>query len=75
MIESINFRLGSVIVAVGSDGNRLVVWGVGVDSESARADAERWAGDEPVDLEFHEVSAERAADVLAGDVAWYADSL
>jgi hypothetical protein len=57
--------------AIGTDGRRPVVWGLGADEEAARLDGEdelrECGGGEQV-LRVVSVSDERAEDVLAGDV-------
>lgn len=65
----------SAYAAVGTDGLRDVVWGLGDTPEAALEDAARWLAEErPVRtaeaLDLHEVSEERAAAVRAGDVVW-----
>ena len=57
--------------AIGDDGMRPVVWGIGETERLARRDAEEQAHDSCCgtgDLRIVEVSAERAARIEAGDV-------
>jgi hypothetical protein len=59
-------------VAVGDDGLRPVVWGVGTSPEAARRDAQRWLGGHgDLDaLAVYPATAEQARRVLDGDPAW-----
>jgi hypothetical protein len=60
-----------MIAAIGTDGTRPVVWGLGATVEEATAEARRWAGDIGEDLDMIgtvEVDAERAARIEAGDI-------
>ena len=58
-----------MIAAVGTDGARMVVWGLGVTEADALADASRQEhGGET--LSCHEITAEQVAVVEAGDVSW-----
>ncbi len=60
--------------AVGSDGMRLVVWGIGDTAKEARADAvdsvAQGMGGAAVALECYEITADQAAVVESGDVSW-----
>jgi len=60
-----------MIAAIGTDGTRDVVWGLGETEEAARADASTWlagACGAPVELRFAAVSSETAARVEMGVV-------
>jgi hypothetical protein len=61
-----------VIALVGDDGFRPVVWGIGETLAEAHVDALRWLPNaaEAGALVSHEITAEQAAVVLAGDVSW-----
>ncbi len=62
-----------MIAAVGSDGTRLVVWGIGDTEAEARADAQGYLDDatgSPVTLEMHTITEFEASIVRAGGVAW-----
>lgn len=68
-----------MIAAVGTDGVRPVVWGVGSTLAKARAEAECWlseAGDGEMvqadldSLDYHKISKKQAQVVLDGDVSW-----
>jgi hypothetical protein len=65
-----------MFAAVGTDGTRAVVWGLGRTPEEARNDAKEWldqSGDrehDACDTEVHEISDEQAEIVRAGDVSW-----
>lgn len=56
--------------AIGTDGNRPVVWGIGASEDAAEQDAheELRAGDCESALVYCEITAEDAARVEAGDV-------
>ena len=54
--------------AIGTDGMRPVVWGVGSTEEAAVADAWRWVEDRE-ELRVVAISAERRATIEAGDVS------
>jgi hypothetical protein len=58
--------------AIGTDGTRNVVWGLGNSVDSALSDAQSFLvdNDDDVDLEIHEVSDEFARGVMSGDVSW-----
>lgn len=58
--------------AVGSDGTRPVVWGLGESPAEAFADAERQelSDNDQAALVAHRVTQEEAAVVMAGDVSW-----
>lgn len=59
--------------AVGTNGTRLVVWGIGRSEAAARRDAVRWlveAEGEPVELEVHRITAAQAARVKRGTIGW-----
>ena len=56
-----------MIAAVGHDGFRPVVWGVGSDEDAAREDAARWL-EHPQNLICCEVPAAIAARIEAGEV-------
>lgn len=58
-----------VIAAVGSDGTRLVVWGLGRTAPAALRDADTQEGT-PADLETHEITPRMAAAVRRGHVEW-----
>ena len=66
------------VVAIGTDGMRPVVWGVGDTEESAGMDAAQWLATADGDLDtdaiealtYAVVSAEDAAVILAGDCSW-----
>lgn len=61
--------------AVGTDGTRLVVWGLGATEDEAMRDA-RWQEDVPklrcgaLALETHQITDEQARHVLAGTISW-----
>jgi len=64
-----------MFAAVGADGTRPVVWGLGTTEEEARMCAERWLSeanreidDEP--LTYHAITTEQAEAIEAGDVSW-----
>ena len=62
-------------VAIGSDGIRDVVWGLGDTREAALDDAQRWieASDAELDpdtIEVEEIAAEGADRIEAGDISW-----
>ena len=57
-----------VYAAVGTDGMREVVWGVGVDRDAALQDCE--SQDIAQSCEVHEITEAQRAIVLAGDVSW-----
>jgi hypothetical protein len=66
-----------MFVAIGTDGTREVVWGLGETVEDAMYDAEQemHAGDcfssgALADLHVEEVSAEQASVIESGDVSW-----
>ena len=57
--------------AIGTDGTRPVVWGLGATERAALDEALRWTdagGDLEVDLTAVEVSEERAGGIRRGDV-------
>lgn len=62
-------------VAVGDDGIRPIVWGVGETEDEALEDAANWLG-QAEDLKqlgaltYHEVSQKQGQRVLEGNVAW-----
>lgn len=68
--------------AVGTDGVRPVVWGIGADEDSARTEAlselrayhaGAGGGDAEVDAEdltVHPITDAQALVILAGDVSW-----
>lgn len=62
----------SAFAAVGDDGLRPVVWGVGATPEAARLDAREWLGDHgDLDaLTVHSITEEQAQRVRSGDVSW-----
>lgn len=61
-----------MIAAVGTDGTRPVVWGLGRSRKAALRDAAAQSdGTWTVgDLECHEITARQAAKVRRGSVAW-----
>jgi hypothetical protein len=60
-----------MIAAVGTDGTRPVVWGLGSTSYEAAADAARWGEpDGNEELTYHEITPQQAAVVQSGDVSW-----
>lgn len=65
---------GSKVAAIGDDGRRYVVWGMGNDEDEAKADARHWlseAGVHDVDREhltYVVVTAERVARIEAGNI-------
>lgn len=61
--------------AVGDDGTRPVVWGLGATEGEARENARRWLAEgesehEIDDLECHTITAAQRAVIEAGDVSW-----
>lgn len=58
-----------MIAAVGNDGFREVVWGIGETDDEARSDAARWMW-EPCPIETHEITDAQAHTITAGDVSW-----
>lgn len=54
--------------AVGDDGMRPVVWGVGSSAAAALRDAKRW--DAPAGLDVHPINAAQRARIKAGEVGW-----
>lgn len=61
-----------MIAAVGTDGRRPVVWGMGATEEEALVDARTHleAGDCESYLECHAITEAQAEVVRAGDVSW-----
>jgi len=65
-----------LFAAVGSDGLREVVWGVGETEEAARKDAARWIGEaygphgEAAGLDVHPITVAQHARIVAGQVDW-----
>lgn len=61
-------------VAVGSDGTRLVIWGMGDTKAAAIRDARRWLAEcDPrgtADLDLHRITDEQYQAIEAGDVQW-----
>ena len=58
-----------VAVAIGTDGVRAVVWGVGIDEAEAEADAQRWLPDRDDDEDAEELRYARVpASRAVGDV-------
>jgi hypothetical protein len=58
-----------MFAAVGTDGTRAVVWGIGATADEALEDAaaqDDYAGP----LETHEITAVQALIVQEGDVSW-----
>lgn len=63
--------------AIGSDGTRAVVWGIGRDADQARRDAGQWLADNDpgyspgneLDLACAEITEDQAKRVLAGEVS------
>jgi hypothetical protein len=56
--------------AIGTDGTRYVVWGLGKTEDDAEHDAASQDTEEPVEIvAIAPVDAERAARIEAGDVA------
>ena len=64
----------NMFAAVGNDGTRPVVWGLGSTEEEALADARRelgeLEGEADHELDCHAISEEQAATVRAGHVGW-----
>jgi hypothetical protein len=60
-----------VIAAIGSDGTRLVVWGIGATETEATEDSIGYGGPEeqPGRLTFAEINEEQRANIVAGMVA------
>lgn len=59
--------------AVGTDGKRLVVWGLGDSADEALHEAERElfvADSSRQCFEVHEITADQAETVTTGDVSW-----
>lgn len=61
-----------VYAAVGTDGTRPVIWGIGRHEEEALSDAASHGGVEDESLYVHSISIARSRKVLSGDVAWHA---
>lgn len=64
-----------MFAAVGNDGLRPVVWGIGATEDEARSDAARWLADsdyefEAASLPVHPITLAQASAVAAGDVSW-----
>ena len=61
-----------MIVAIGTNGLRCVVWGIAETKEEAEAEAVTEFEMDPdlprPDLQFAQVSADRASEILAGDI-------
>lgn len=63
----------NMIAAVGTDGTRPVVWGVGRNEAEALADAGAQDGLDGVDLstlDLQPITEAQAAKVRTGDVSW-----
>ncbi len=60
--------LGTRFAAIGSDGTRPVVWGLGDTEQEARDEATSDPDNEHDELRVVKVSAKRAARIEAGDV-------
>lgn len=56
--------------AIGTDGTREVVWGLGDTEEAAMLDAAAQDEAAGVDLRAEQISEAQAAVVEAGDVSW-----
>lgn len=62
--------------AIGNDGFREVVWGVGATEDAAREDAARWIGEaygahaDLDGLDIIEITAEQAERIREGEVSW-----
>jgi hypothetical protein len=69
-----------MIAIVGTDGTRLVVWGLGRTEAEAREDAQEWLDQYAIDsgtpredagaLTAHPCTARQADIIHAGDVSW-----
>lgn len=76
-IDLATIATGGRFAAIGDDGTRPVVWGVGLSPDLARADARRWlaeSGDgehvgEADGMAIVTIDAARAALIEAGDVS------
>lgn len=64
---------GDAFAAVGSDGLREVVWGVGWTEGEAESDAKRWlaegTGTDP-ELRFEPITLRQAERIDAGEIDW-----
>lgn len=58
--------------AIGSDGLRTVVWGVGDSEGDALSDASLWLGDDfaSTDLVIRAITSAQFEAVLAGNISW-----
>lgn len=57
--------------AVGDDGRRRVVWGIGTTETEAREEAAQWYPDGVVDgLDVEPITAREAETIRMGDVSW-----
>ena len=60
-----------MIAAVGTDGTRMVVWGIGGTRYKAEQDARNWLdGYDSLDLEYHRITKAQASVIMSGDVSW-----
>lgn len=59
-----------MIAAIGTDGMRAVVWGLGETEDEARADAAKYLGGDQEPLTFAPITEVQAAVIAGGDVSW-----
>jgi len=59
-----------MFAAVGGDGNRSVVWGMGTTETAAVQEARAQDGFDGHALTTYQITEEQAAVVEAGDVSW-----
>ena len=73
-MSGVNSGIPELIVAVGTDGFRPVVWGLGVDEDDALNDACHWLGSGSArtlaSLTTHTITEAQADVVRSGDVSW-----
>lgn len=60
----------TMFAAVGTDGTRDVVWGLGTNEDEAKLDALQWLDGAACELRTEPVTAEEVAAINAGIVAW-----
>lgn len=70
-VETSQRLLAEAIAALGSDGRRLVVWGLGATEDAAEQDAAKWLADEKpgaTPLVYVEIDGATLARIKAGEV-------
>jgi hypothetical protein len=70
VIRAVKEATMNMFAAVGDDGTRPVVWGLGATEAEALADAHEQEFEVNEDLACYPISEEQAAVVRSGDVSW-----